>query len=478
MKTSKDYVVRKKGVKFIGSWEYEVGAKRLVWSEETKLLHGVPINYEPHLGEALGFYHPDSREKIQYLVEHLIDDHESYDTDARIVTRDKKDIWVRTTGIVLESDGENVKKIGGTFEDVTKEYLKIHRLEGYWGVLNEVNMLTISDINGVIRFVNQNFCDLTGYSRKDIIGKTHNVFNSGYHSKEFFKDLWMTILSGRTWDGEILNRNKGGKLQWIHTTIYPLKDLNGNVIEFVSIRKDITQDKIDNRKSFKDKKQRAIAEIGGQVLHEVMSPLTLLNSYIEKLENLSNKGVKEEYKEELNETLTSIRKSSNQVIDTFRGMRDLLTEEENFEEVDINTLCRKAHFVTHLEMQRAKISFHMKADKKLPKLYLNRPQLVQVLTNLLTNAIHAVKNLEDKWIKIKISHDNKNAYIRIIDSGLGIDPDLRDKIFETLFTTKREDGGTGFGLAISKRLINRLNGSLDIDLDCTNTCFLITLPLD
>ncbi|HWO96395.1 MAG TPA: diguanylate cyclase [Bacillus sp. (in: firmicutes)] len=109
--------------------------------------------------------------------------------------------------------------------------------------LDESAIVTIADNKGRITYVNDKFCEASEFRREELIGKDHRIMNSGYHSKEFFKQLWDTISRGAVWKGEIKNRSKSGKTYWFDTTIVPFLNNEGIPYQYVSIRTDTTQRK-------------------------------------------------------------------------------------------------------------------------------------------------------------------------------------------------------------------------------------------
>lgn len=105
-------------------------------------------------------------------------------------------------------------------------------------------IIAYTDQAGTITYVNDNFCRISGYSRKELIGQNHRIINSGVHPKEFFFEMWQTIMSGEVWVGEICNRKKNGDIYWVNTTLYPEHSEEGEIVGFFAIRYDITQQKV------------------------------------------------------------------------------------------------------------------------------------------------------------------------------------------------------------------------------------------
>ncbi len=116
----------------------------------------------------------------------------------------------------------------------------IQELSDFKFALDQSAIVAITDTAGAITYVNNRFCDISGYSYDELIGNTHRIVNSGYHSLAFFQDLWSTVISGNIWRGQICNRNKNGNLYWVESTLIPFLDEQGRPFQYLAIRFDIT----------------------------------------------------------------------------------------------------------------------------------------------------------------------------------------------------------------------------------------------
>jgi PAS domain S-box-containing protein len=314
--------------------------------------------------------------------------------------------------------------------------------------------------------VNDKFCEISKYSRDELIGQDHRLINSAYHPKEFIRDLWQTIANGRIWRGEIRNRAKDGSFYWVDTTIVPFLDERQKPYQYMAIRSDVTERK---RSEALLREQAALARLGEMaavVAHEVKNPLAGIRG---SLQVIGGRMPAESRDRQVVSDIVDRLDSLNNIVD------DLLIfarpREPKVAPVVLQTLLQGTAALLKKDPAHARIQLDI-ADTDAV-IEADPAQLQLVLVNLFLNAAQATQ--EAGHVRVNVRTENGACRIAISDNGPGIPDDVRERIFEPFFTTKHR--GTGLGLPTAKRVIERHGGTIDIDCPpAGGTVVTVSLP--
>ncbi len=336
-------------------------------------------------------------------------------------------------------------------------------LRFYKFAIDQAAIVATTDTQGRIKFANEKFSEISGYSPNELVGEDRRLLNSDCHPKEFFKELWKTIGAGKVWHGEIRNRRKDGSVYWVDSTIIPMMDESANISQYVSIRFDITA-----RKEYEAQVEaatRAKSSFLANMSHEIRTPLngvlgmaTLLSD-----EKLSPDGAR--YLEIMKNSGNTLLALINDILDFSKIEAGKLS----LEYVSFGLESTVQELVSFLDFKAKEkgLTIHVDMDKSLPKfISADVTRFKQVFTNLFSNAtkftqkgsitIRAMANLTPDG-KYLIQFD-------IIDSGLGMSEEAQSKLFRSFSqvdaSTTRRFGGTGLGLAICKGICEAMGGKI------------------
>ncbi len=355
---------------------------------------------------------------------------------------------------------------------VTVDRLELERMLKIQHILDECSIVAITNLNGIITYANKEFCKISKYSNDELIGQNHRILKSGFHPQELYQAMWNTISKGKVWRGELKNKAKDGSFYWVKTIIVPIIDKDGKPVEYISIRTDITKEKIlyerlvdSTEKLMKHERFTAVGEITSRLAHDLRSYLTVIKSSIDLIK------IKTQSSED-----TTLTKYLDQIDNARIGISYQIDGVLGF--VKIRSL--DIEQTSLLKIIKSAVATLTKPDKiniTLPKndyiISCDPKQLEIVIINLLTNAIQSINDTGQ--IQIRIQDNDKQVLIEIEDSGSGIPEDILPRIFEPLFTTKQI--GTGLGLLSCRNIVEQHQGTISVQsIIGKGTIFKISLP--
>ncbi len=350
-------------------------------------------------------------------------------------------------------------------------------LENFKIALDEHAIVAVTDRRGKISYVNDKFCAISQYSSDELLGKDHRIINSGYHTKDFFKNLWGTIKSGNTWKGEIRNRAKDGSIYWVNTTIVPILGQGGEPIQYIAIRAEITNLKLLEERNIEvikelEETNKELSDFAYVVSHDLKAPLRgihsltnwLIEDYADKLDadGAQQLGL-------IANRVTRLNKLVDGILAYSRAGRN----REDRQVVDLESL---VHNVIELLAAPSHISVEVVAP--LPQVMIEAFKAQQLFQNLLANA---VKFMDKPVGKVVVDCVKEGAlwHFTIKDNGPGIDTKYFNKIFELFQTLSRRDEveGAGVGLSLVRKIIELEGGTIWVESTVgVGTAFNFTLP--
>jgi PAS domain S-box-containing protein len=317
--------------------------------------------------------------------------------------------------------------------------------------LDHAAIVAITDVAGKITYVNDKFCEISGYARDELIGQDHRIVNSAHHPKEFIRDLWRTIANGRVWHGELRNRAKDGHFYWVDTTIVPFLDDRGRPYQYIAIRADITARKAAEATLVRQAALAQVGEMAAIVAHEVRNPLAGIKGAIQVL--MSRGQVADNALVVMRDILGRIDSLGELINDLMVFARP---RAPRLERVDVQRLIEEAIAFVRRDPAGARVEIVLEGNNG--ELSADGELIRATVLNLLINAAQALNGRGRIVVGSVVS--DEFAVIEVRDDGPGIPADIRARVMDPFFTTKARGGG--LGLAIARRTAELHGGSLTL----------------
>ena len=331
--------------------------------------------------------------------------------------------------------------------------------------IDQAAIVATTNTRGTITYVNDKFCEISRYTREELLGQDHRILNSGYHPKEFIRDLWTTIANGRVWRGELRNRAKDGSIYWVDTTIVPFLDAHRKPYQYMAIRYEITERKRQEEQLREQAALTRLGEMAAIVAHEVKNPIAGIRGALQVI--ASRMPAEQRDRGVIGDIIARLDALNGIVQDLLLYARP---REPRREPVDVRSLIESTVDLLRRDPLLAEVAIGVTGRPE--PLLADPEQLRIVFQNLLMNAAQAMGGRGA--IDVHLSLD-QGCRISIRDHGPGMPAEIRAKAFDAFFTTKHR--GTGLGLPIARRVVEAHGGAIDISpADGGGTTVSIYLP--
>ncbi|RAU21930.1 hypothetical protein CU669_11590 [Paramagnetospirillum kuznetsovii] len=385
---------------------------------------------------------------------------------------------------VIHDDSGDMTFIG-MVTDVSERHAAdaaVRRLSS--AVENSSAIVVITDREGRIEYANPRICEVSGYSRDELIGQTPAIFKSGETKDETYRSLWRAIRVGEVWRGEFHNRRKDGSLYWVKANIDPIRDEHGTVTHFVAVEEDVTesrkaQKELEAAVEAAEAANRSKSEFLSNMSHELRTPLNAVLGFAQILDFNAKEPLTPSQKKCVDRILTG----GHHLLELISEILDLSRIEAgrvelSMADVRLSELLEECRSFVQPLADRQGISIAITAASNL-SVRADYTRLKQVLLNLFSNAIKYNNSQGKVYIGCE-AVDGDMVEITTSDTGIGIPESLQAELFMPFSRLGQENSsieGTGIGLTITKRLVEMMGGIIGVNsVFGEGTTFSVTLP--
>ncbi len=429
--------------------------------------------------------HPDHRELVATALDQMQKTRTSSQIrEGRMLRLDGAVADVETASIPVSFQG--APAIQTIVRDVTDRKKLQEQMRLQIAALNSAaNDIVITDREGTIVWVNAAFESLTGYNLSETIGRNpRELVKSGKQGPSFYKELWESILSGKPWHGELVNRRKDSTLYNEYMTITPVLDEHGAITHFVAVKQDITSQKLLEEQLLQSHKLEGIGQLAGGVAHDYNNILNVVVGYAELLRRKMSEN--DPAKQPLDAIVNAARRGADLTRQLLAFARKEIISPKV---INVNSAVESIrNMLNRVIGENVKLVFI--PTKDLWNVRIDPTQFDQILVNLASNARDAIKDVGTITIKtvnvslppgyLRGSSDMaQGEYVKIKfeDDGRGMDAETLKRIFEPFFTTKPKGHGTGLGLSTIYGIVKQNGGAIEVASEFgKGSTFVVYLP--
>jgi PAS domain S-box-containing protein len=383
-------------------------------------------------------------------------------------TREGRFIEWYTAPQILE--GQPVGRVWGMHDITARVHAQKDRERLAVVVEQADEMIFMTDVGGVIEYVNPAFERITGYTREEAVGARPEDLLADGPDEQRDGEVWRTLDSGGVWRGRFTNRRKDGSVLEEEATISPVRDPSGAIVNYVSIKRDVTQEIALAEQLRHAQRIEAIGLLAGGVAHDFNNLLQGMLTFVQVLQSPKCTPARSrEFLAQLEGTIRRGTQLTRQLLLFARrepGLRAHLDLGEVLQEL--------AKFLRRVVRENIELAIEPAGEPL--RVDADRGQIEQVIVNLVMNAVDAMP--EGGRLAVRTSRGRGDgAVLEVADTGGGIPEAIRQRIFEPFFTTKERGKGTGLGLSVVHGIVMAHRGAVDVTSGGGGTTVRVRLPL-
>ena len=372
--------------------------------------------------------------------------------------------------LVMERTAELTRTIERLDDEIKERKLAEEERSRFFEAIRQSDeSIVITDSKGTIEFVNPAFEKKTGYSREEVLGENPRILQSGKHDPAFYREMWSSLIKGKTWEGELINKKKNGDLFVEKVTISPVFDDQGKIINYISVKHDVTKQRALEEQLRHAQKMETVGRLAGGVAHDFNNMLSVILGTTELI--LRRDDIDGKILQYLRQIQGAAKRSADITQQLLAFSRKQVIDPKV---VNLNPLVKDiTRMLARLLGEDIDILFFPEED--IGNIKVDTGQLHQIVSNLCINARDAMPDggkltIETANVTFSEEYCRFNAgfipgnfvMLAISDNGTGIDKEIMIHIFEPFFTTKEEGKGTGLGLASVYGAVKHNKGFINV----------------
>lgn len=484
----------------IGVWQFSPLTRMFQWDTSMCRLYGVPEDsFKGDFESWTATLTPETRMRAVQDFELALMGKKELDSTFEINSTMTGTRTIASIGKVMRTEaGDPVMVYGVSYDRTAQAVVEIERkrlLDENQAILKSARFSIITTtLDGTIASFNKEAENILGYSAMEVIGKTKmlmfhdpneisavsNIFSKQLHVKIPVGFQTFTIKANlgefdeRQWT---YIRKDGSKLQ-VKLNVTALRSKDGKLYGYMGIARDLTEElrqyeiiEEQRLRMISTAKLASLGELSAGIAHEINNPLAIITGAAARLERLREDQAKFSTK------VSAIQRSCERIAKIVSGLKRFSRSDDDATHAPcvLNKIVRETAALVENKSQRSAVPVELNIQSDA-LISCDEVEIEQVIVNLVNNAIDAVKNLSEKWVRVHLFEEGQDVVLHVRDSGNGIPKQIVDKLFNPFFTTKPVGEGTGLGLSIAKGILDQHGASIEIKVNDPHTCFEIRFP--